>query len=139
MALLQGKLAALLRPKKLAGNVWKLVKLMLDNIVIQKFIERRSRSRWLAHMCLAWGCLIAFAITFPLSWGWVQFGSHGNRYVVEFMGAKQFTFEPHSVVGFLFFNGLNFSAVFVLVGVAWPCTAGCTKEGPKRCRLWQTI
>ena len=107
-----------LRPRSLFRNCLKLIGLLFENIIIQKFIEQRSKGRWAAHLCLAWGCLIAFLITFPLSWGWVQFGAEGNRYVVEFMGMKQFMFDPHSVIGFLFFNGLNFSAVFVLVGVA---------------------
>lgn len=106
-----------LRPASLARNVVKLVGLLFSNIVIQKFIGKRSSGRWLAHMCLAWGCIIAFMITFPLSWGWVQFGIDHSNYVVEFMGHKQFTFPPHSIVGFLFFNGLNISAVLVLVGV----------------------
>ncbi len=107
-----------LRPKWLLANLVHLFRLLFDNIVAQKFIGVRSRRRWLAHLCLAWGCLIAFAITFPLSWGWVQFGVAGPNYVVEFMGMRQFSFPPHSFVGFMFFNGLNFSAVFVLVGVA---------------------
>jgi hypothetical protein len=107
-----------LQPKRLVAHSWKLVKLLFDNILIQKFIEKRGKGRWVAHMCLAWGCILAFFITFPLSWGWVQFGAEGNRYAVEFMGMKQFTFDPHTIVGFLFFNGLNISAVLVLVGVA---------------------
>lgn len=107
-----------LRPRWLAVNVLKLIKLLFDDIVAQKFISHRSRQRWLAHLCLAWGCLIAFAITIPLSWGWVQFGVDGPNYVVEFMGHPQMSFPPHSLIGFLFFNGLNFSAVFVLFGVA---------------------
>ncbi len=107
-----------LRPRKLAGNVLMLFRLLFDDIVAQRFIEARSRSRWVAHMCLAWGCLIAFAITFPLSWGWMQFGHDDGRYIVEFMGQRQFAFEPGSVIGFLIFNGLNISAVLVLIGVA---------------------
>jgi hypothetical protein len=72
-------------------------------------------------MCLAWGCLLAFFITFPLSWGWVQFNmtADGTRYVTEFMGVQQFTFDPHSIVGFLLFNGLNISALLVLVGIGF--------------------
>jgi hypothetical protein len=31
---------------------------------------------------------------------------------------RQFSFPPDSILAFLFFNGLNFSAVFVLIGVA---------------------
>jgi hypothetical protein len=107
-----------LRPRRLFGNVLMLFKLLFDDIVAQRFIEARSRSRWVAHMCLAWGCLIAFAITFPLSWGWMQFGQDGGHYVVEFMGSRQFAFDPGSVLGFFIFNGLNISAVLVLVGVA---------------------
>lgn len=108
------------RPSRLLPNVAKLVGLFWSNIVAQKFIERRSRQRWAAHMCLAWGCLLAFAITFPLSWGWVQFGvaENGHDYVVEFMGMRQFAFPPDSVIAFFMFNGLNISAVLVLTGVA---------------------
>ncbi len=108
-----------LRPRRLLPNLWKLLGLLWNQIVAQKFIENRSKQRWAAHMCLAWGCLLAFAITFPLSWGWVQFGiaENGKDYVVEFMGMRQFAFPPDSVIGFVMFNGLNISAVLVLVGV----------------------
>ncbi|HVL38198.1 MAG TPA: hypothetical protein VM328_02295 [Fimbriimonadaceae bacterium] len=109
-----------LRPNRLLVNVVKLASLTWNNIVAQRFILHRGGGRWLGHMCLAWGCLLAFAITFPLSWGWVQFtvAEDGKNYVTEFMGIRQFQFDPHSVVGFLMFNGLNISAVLVLVGVA---------------------
>lgn len=109
-----------LRPKRLLRNVLKLCHLLWDQIVAQKFIERRSRQRWAAHMCIAWGCLISFAITFPLSWGWIQFGvgQNGRDYVVEFMGWRTLEFPPEGLIAFLMFNGLNISAVIVLVGVA---------------------
>lgn len=107
-----------LRPADLARNMVKLVRLMLLNIVAQRFIGKRSRSRWVAHMCLAWGCLIAFAITVPLSWGWIQFSADpGGNYVVEFMGMRQMAFPPHSLIGWAFFNGLNISATVVILGV----------------------
>jgi len=96
------------------------VKLLWNNIVAQKFIERRGHSRWIAHMALAWGCLLAFAITFPLSWGWIQFSvaANGSDYLVEVFGKPTISFAPGSVIGFFFFNGLNISAVLVLTGVA---------------------
>ncbi|MCB8933395.1 MAG: hypothetical protein M9921_11420 [Fimbriimonadaceae bacterium] len=108
------------RPSRLLPNLARLAVLVWNQIVAQRFIERRNRQRWMAHMALAWGCLLAFAITFPLSWGWVQFGiaEYGRDYVVEFMGARQFAFPPDSVVAFFMFNGLNISAVMVLIGVA---------------------
>lgn len=110
-----------LRPQVLVRNVVHLIGVILQNIVAQKFIEKRSPTRWIAHLLIAWGCLLAFAITFPLSWGWVQFGSSsdGANYVVEFMGMRQFEFNPHSIVGFMFFNGLNISAAMILTGIAF--------------------
>lgn len=110
-----------LRPRKLIRNVLKLFVLLWNNIVIQKFIGKRSHTRWIAHMGMAWGCLLAFAITFPLSWGWVQFGlaQDGYHYQVEFMGLPQFAFDPHGVLGWFLFNGLNISAVLVLTGIGF--------------------
>jgi hypothetical protein len=108
-----------LRPKSLVRNVVKLVRLLFLNIVAQKFIAHRGKGRWVAHMCIAWGCLLAFAITFPLSWGWVQFSAEGDQYVTEFMGMRQFAFDPHGFIGFLLMNGLNISAVLVIFGVGF--------------------
>lgn len=110
-----------LRPRKLIRNLVRLVVLLFENIVVQKFIDRRGHTRWIAHMGMAWGCLLAFAITFPLSWGWVQFGvaPDGVNYQVEFMGMPQFQFDPYGPIGFLFFNGLNISAFLILTGIGF--------------------
>ncbi|RYG26700.1 MFS transporter [bacterium] len=108
------------RPKTFLKSIVHLVALLFNNIVAQKFIANRGKGRWFAHMCMAWGCLLAFAITFPLSWGWVSFGHDGvGNYIVEFMGMRQFAFPPHSIIGWAFFNGLNISAVLVITGVAF--------------------
>lgn len=119
------------RPKRLAVNVFKLIALLWNNIVAQKFIERRGSTRWVAHMGMAWGCLLAFAITFPLSWGWVQFGvgPDGKNYQVEFMGTPQFVFDPYSPIGWVLFNGLNISAALVLTGVAFAMHRRVFHEG----------
>ncbi|HWD37213.1 MAG TPA: hypothetical protein VG944_00055 [Fimbriimonas sp.] len=107
------------RPKTFVKSCFHLVALLFRNIVAQKFIANRGKSRWFAHMCMAWGCLLAFAITFPLSWGWVSFGHDtAGNYIVEFMGTNQFSFPPHSIIGFLMFNGLVISAIMIIVGVA---------------------
>jgi hypothetical protein len=108
-----------LRPHRLVVNTFHLIRLTISNIVAQKFIANRSKGRWVAHMCLAWGCLLAFAITFPLSWGWVQFNvTEGGLYATQVFGIDVFHFNSHSMVGFFIFNGLNFSAVLVLICVA---------------------
>src|ERR1043165_7329428 len=33
----------------------------VNNFAAQQFIARRGRRRWLAHLCLSWGTLMAFA------------------------------------------------------------------------------
>ncbi len=40
---------------------------------------QRSRLRWWMHQLLFWGCLLAVAITFPLVFGWIHFGSRAGR------------------------------------------------------------
>ncbi len=105
------------QPKKLVLNVWQLAKLTVMNIVVQRFIAKRDKKRWFAHMCLAWGCLVAFAVTIPLSWGWFRFGLRGHNYTVDFMGLSLFAFDPHGIIGFFMFNILDFCSLFILIGV----------------------
>src|SRR5262245_51578006 len=60
-------------PRRLAGNLAHLAQLFWDNFIRQRFIDRRSHLRWAAHWLIAWGCILAAAVTFPLSFGWVRF------------------------------------------------------------------
>ena len=62
-----------LAPRHLLSNLAHLAQLFWDNFVVQKFIERRSPMRWAAHWLIAWGCLLAASVTFPLSFGWLRF------------------------------------------------------------------
>ena len=39
----------------------------------QTFIKKRSYYRWIMHLCLSGGCTLAFAVTFPLVFGWIHF------------------------------------------------------------------
>jgi len=101
-------------------NTGTLGKLLLDNFVLQRFITRRSKERWLMHACLSWGGMLAFAITFPLVFGWIHFESlPGNAeiYRVYVAGFAVEEFHVHSLSGFLHFNLLNISAVVLLLGL----------------------
>ena len=101
-------------------NAGTLGKLLLDNFVLQRFITRRGRERWIMHACLSWGGMLAFAVTFPLVFGWIHFESApGNTeiYRVFFMGFVVEEFAVHSLRGFLHFNLLNISAILLLVGL----------------------
>lgn len=101
-------------------NAGSLFRLLLDNFVLQRFITRRSRERWIMHACLSWGGMLAFAVTFPLVFGWIHFESSLNNaeiYRVFFMGFAVEEFAVHSLTGFLHFNLLNISAVLLLAGL----------------------
>ena len=102
-------------------NAGSLFKLLLDNFVLQRFITRRGKERWIMHACLSWGGMLAFGVTFPLVFGWVHFESlpdNAEIYRVFFMGFPLEQFSVHSLSGFLHFNLLNISAVILLVGLA---------------------
>jgi NNP family nitrate/nitrite transporter-like MFS transporter len=90
------------------------------HIVAQSFIAKRSKLRWWMHFCLFWGCMSAVAITFPLVFGWIHFTSDVNNqltYVTWLFGFPVSSFEVRTVVSFLLFHGLDFSAVLVLTGI----------------------
>src|SRR5678815_592035 len=94
-------------------NSGTLGKLLLDNFVLQRFITKRSRQRWIMHACLSWGGMLAFAVTFPLVFGWIHFESMPNNaeiYRVFVAGFAVEQFPVHSRRGFLHFNLLNISA-----------------------------
>jgi hypothetical protein len=64
--------------------------------------------------------MLAFAITFPLVFGWIHFESLPNNaeiYQVFVAGFAVEQFAVHSLRGFLHFNLLNISAVVLLVGL----------------------
>jgi NNP family nitrate/nitrite transporter-like MFS transporter len=91
------------------------------HIVAQTFIARRSRLRWWMHQLLFWGCLSAVAITFPLVFGWVHFQSAPNdqmTYVTYVFGFPTGSFPIRTVVSWVIFHGLDFSAVMVLGGIS---------------------
>lgn len=104
----------------LTRNTGRLGRLLLDNFILQRFITRRSRERWIMHACLSWGGMLAFGVTFPLVFGWVHFEpapDNAEIYRVMFAGFPVDQFNVHSVSGFFYFNLLNISAVILLAGL----------------------
>ena len=68
-----------------------------------------------------WGCILAAAVTFPLSFGWIHFETAGTaqeRYQAFVFGVHVFTFNLASPIAPLVFNVLDISAVLVIVGVS---------------------
>ncbi|MFJ8662326.1 MFS transporter [Streptomyces sp. NPDC093795] len=88
----------------------------------QKFLGARSHARWAAHQLIFWGCLLAAAITFPLTWGWFTFTSatgSGPGYEMRIWGLKIIGFDALGVLGWLMFHGLDIAAVLVIAGAAY--------------------
>ena len=95
--------------------------LVVSKLFVQGFIGRRSRLRWAAHQLIFWGCVLAAAVTFPLTFGWLHFESVGQvareyRLVIADLGTPV-TFDARGVFGWFMFHALDVSAVLVLAGV----------------------
>ncbi|MFI0988801.1 hypothetical protein [Streptomyces exfoliatus] len=99
-----------------------LPKMIATYLGFQKFLGARSHARWAAHQLVFWGCLLAAAITFPLTWGWFTFTSStgsGPGYEMRIWGFKIIGFDALSVLGWLMFHGLDIAAVLVIAGAAY--------------------
>jgi hypothetical protein len=101
------------------GNLRFAARAAYENLLAQRFIRKRSFVRWLIHFSIAWGTLLALAVTFPLVFGWLHFASDPDRpeiYRVLLFGLQIAQFNAHSIGRFVIFNLLNVSAVMVIVG-----------------------
>lgn len=92
-----------------------------SNFAAQSFIRRRRWSRWVAHLCMSWGTMLAGAVTFPLVFGWIHFESQVDApqvFQILVFGVRVAAFHTEfSWMRYVFFNVLNLSAVLVIVGV----------------------
>ena len=104
------------------------------NFIGQEFIRRRGGFRWIMHLCLSGGCTLAFAITFPLVFGWIHFESfpdNAEMYRVLALGVPVDSFSVHSFKALLMFNALNIAAVLVLVGLVMAAIRRLTDPGER--------
>ena len=92
-----------------------------NHFVRQGFIDKRSHLRWMMHSLIFWGVNLAFAVTFPLVFGWIHFESAGDQmfYRAFVFGFPTFRFAVDGIVAWLFFHALDISAVVVIVGVGF--------------------
>src|SRR5438105_8858990 len=61
------------RPKHLGRNITHWFVRITSDFALNRFIFRRGKSAGMAHWLIMWGCLIAFAVTFPLVFGLIHF------------------------------------------------------------------
>ncbi len=105
------------RGPKLIGLI---VKEAIEKLALQRFILNRGNKRWAGHMLMAWGCLLAFAITIPLTFGWIEFilkSGTIDTYIVRTFGFPVFAFELHTVPAFVIFHALDWASIAVILGV----------------------
>lgn len=99
--------------------LWRSLRLFVRNIFFQRFIAFRSRRRWFGHFMLATGCMLAFAITVPLTFGWIHFilkPGDDNTYYAMLFGFEAGSFQLGSPLAFIAFHGLVWSSVLVTIG-----------------------
>ncbi|MFN6962927.1 MAG: MFS transporter [Pyrinomonadaceae bacterium] len=105
--------------RKFARNVGAAAGTIASSLVEQRFIFKRSKMRWLMHQLIMWGCVIAAAITFPLFFGWVHFQLEGKRvYRMYLFGFPTAALDGRSVLAWIQFHALDFSALMVIAGCA---------------------
>ena len=107
---------------RLARNTVGLVGEVGTNLLAQGFVRRRSVTRWAAHQLVFWGCILAAAVTFPLTFGWIHFqsvGQDGDRYRAYLFGVGSGEFDATSIVGFTIFHLLNIAA-FLVIALIFP-------------------
>ncbi len=122
----------MMEPRHLGRNLLRLMGLFIDNFVLQRFIGRRSPLRWTAHWLIAWGCILAAMVTFPLSWGWIRFETARDSqeiYHAFLFGFRVLSFPLSSPAAPLIFNILNIAAVMVLAGVGLAMWRRATDAG----------
>lgn len=107
---------------------WFTVKDFFRNIVFQSFIIKRGNKKGIAHLLMAIGCMMAFAITIPLTFGWVHFtlvpdtGLDPNVvdiYTAHFFGFEVYSFPVKSIIGSLTFGALNWCSLLVIIGATY--------------------
>lgn len=110
----------LFRDQGIWRSLLRISKITMTHTLAQTFIKRRSRLRWWMHLCLSWGCLLAAAITFPLVFGWIHFGTLPDdqmTYVTYLFGFPVLSFRIRTLFSWLLFHGLDIAAVLVLTGI----------------------
>jgi len=111
---------ALFTKQSLGANTVSFVRRTLVEFAANAYIFRRGRLRGLAHWLIMWGCVIAAAITFPLVWGWIHFETVPgdlHMYRTFVFGLPVQDFPVDSMVAFVVFHGLVWSAFLVIAGV----------------------
>lgn len=123
----------------LRRNLTSWPKHVINDLALNRFIWTRGRLRWLAHLLILWGCILAALITFPLVFGWLYFDTVPGRpewYRAVLFGFPTFSFPTDSFVAVLLFHGLVWSAFLVIGGVMIAMRRRMRDEGAAAVKLF---
>lgn len=96
---------------------WVIPITFVRNLLFQTFIRQRSLLRWIMHQCLFWGVILSFAVTFPLTFGWIHFEALGaHTYQIFIFGFQVGQMNALGPIGFNTFHALDYFAVLVMIG-----------------------
>ncbi len=108
-----------LQREKFVQNTASAAKTLATNLIEQRFIYKRGFSRWAMHFLIMWGCVLSALITFPLVFGWVHFKLEGDLgYRAYVFGFPLNVVQGRSVIAWVTFHALDFTAVMVIAGCA---------------------
>ncbi len=107
------------KQKRVKRNVKSILITLVENIILQKFIFKRGIYRGVQHFLIAWGCIGSFAITFGLTFGWLRFDLiDPETYQIVAFNIPTMKMAAHGLFAELVYNGLNITALMVLIGVS---------------------
>lgn len=96
-------------------------KAILSKMVVYEFVWKRSKVRYISHFLIAWGCILAAAVTFPLVWGWIHFEQGGispiQTFKVIVFGFQVQELPLEGTFSWIIFHALIISAFMVIPGV----------------------
>ncbi|MBM4765048.1 MFS transporter [Bacillus sp. B15-48] len=104
--------------ERMKRNAKSIGKTLIDNILLQKFIFKRGLYRGIQHIMISWGCIISFAFTFGLTFGWFRFDLvNPDTYQMVAFNIPLINMAADGWLAEIFYNLLNIGAVMVLIGV----------------------
>ena len=105
--------------ERMKRNAKSLVRTLVDNILLQKFIFKRGLYRGIQHIMISWGCIISFIFTFGLTFGWFRFDLvDPETYQMVAFNIPLISMAADGWIAEIFYNILNIGALMVLIGVS---------------------
>jgi nitrate reductase gamma subunit len=74
--------------------------------------------RWVQHILIGWGCVLACMVTFPLVFSWMYFTMEDNGYyMIVLFGMNLMHVKADGIIAWMSYNALNIAAIMVTAGV----------------------